>query len=481
MEFDIYTDGCAREISGDDGKSEYHAGWGWWGFDKDGGSELFSYGPIGKDGTNNQAELKAVIDAVTICTALGAKTINLFIDSLYVIKGCTVGITQWPKRGWMTKKQEPVKNLDYWKDYIQAKAKADKSNIKLVFNKVKGHSGNKGNDLADEYALKGAKLSRNGKDTIRYLSSFGKEDTRPAEKDAIITKKKSTKVPVKDSLIIGSRILTITGTEPFVADLGEEHGKFNVHYSFKYGKDKNVPDRELGVESADTAHCITFSKDEDFQVKAMRDKVHEDKELEVIKYPVVTYWDKLSSGNTRKLHYNDEIDFKSSRGTIYYLGEQKDPETKLMVTVKIPVTKVIKVSRRAWFTISDMENKYLDLFNFILGNLDKDNISDITDMFIIDETDKKGKVKRVPNPKIKGKNQLDVVFPNGIKHRLSSMIDMINPMSLGTIIKQHPTIRFYLAIHNENKVQFQYSFIASCETGHMLMNNPHTNTIYKKV
>lgn len=129
----IYTDGGCRGNPG-------IGGWGVWlvynGADKKlKGAE--------KDTTNNRMELTATIKALN---AIKSKNIaiDLFTDSKYVINGINKWIKSWKLKGWKTAAKKPVKNADLWQqlDILNQKHQVN-------WHWVKGHSGDKGNDIAD--------------------------------------------------------------------------------------------------------------------------------------------------------------------------------------------------------------------------------------------------------------------------------------------------------------------------------------------
>lgn len=132
---DIYTDGAC---SGNPGPG----GWGsvlLWG---DHRREL-SGGE--KDTTNNRMEMLAVICALEALKK--PSVINLFTDSIYVMKGITEWLPQWKKRNWRTASRQPVKNVDLWQ---QLEVAVQPHQVK--WNWVKGHSGVLENERADELA-----------------------------------------------------------------------------------------------------------------------------------------------------------------------------------------------------------------------------------------------------------------------------------------------------------------------------------------
>lgn len=98
--------------------------------------------------TNNKMELMAAIMALESLTK--PCKVVLHTDSKYVLQGITEWMTNWKKRGWKTAAKKSVKNEDLWRRLDTA---IEKHEIEWVW--VKGHSGNVGNEKADELANKG--------------------------------------------------------------------------------------------------------------------------------------------------------------------------------------------------------------------------------------------------------------------------------------------------------------------------------------
>jgi ribonuclease HI len=95
--------------------------------------------------TNNRMELMA---AITGLEALKRPCkVNLYTDSKYVLDGITSWMAAWKKRGWKTANRKPVKNIELWQ---RLDAATDAHDINWIW--VKGHSGDEGNERADELA-----------------------------------------------------------------------------------------------------------------------------------------------------------------------------------------------------------------------------------------------------------------------------------------------------------------------------------------
>ncbi|TAK93239.1 ribonuclease HI [Patescibacteria group bacterium] len=134
----IYTDGACRGNPG-------IGGWGVWLQYKGKERELFG-GEL--ETTNNRMELMAAIQALEVLNR--PCVVELNTDSKYVVQGIQEWLPNWKKRGWKTAAKTPVKNEDLWRRLDQA---ISRHQIKWVW--VKGHSGDYGNEKADNLANKG--------------------------------------------------------------------------------------------------------------------------------------------------------------------------------------------------------------------------------------------------------------------------------------------------------------------------------------
>lgn len=127
-----------------------------------GGYGIFIIHPCGKqerfcggmtNTTNNEQELLAVLKSLTYLTRADQPKakIEILTDSSYVLNGITQWMPNWINKGWRTASGSPVKNVSLW----QAISRLDLSNV--IFTKVKGHSGDVGNEEADRLANCGAR------------------------------------------------------------------------------------------------------------------------------------------------------------------------------------------------------------------------------------------------------------------------------------------------------------------------------------
>ena len=95
--------------------------------------------------TNNRMELLSVI--VALETIKNPADVQIFSDSKYVVDSVEKGwVFGWQKKGFKGKK-----NVDLWKRFLAIYPKH-----KIKFNWVKGHAGNKYNEICDTLAVKAA-------------------------------------------------------------------------------------------------------------------------------------------------------------------------------------------------------------------------------------------------------------------------------------------------------------------------------------
>ncbi|HJR93732.1 MAG TPA: SLOG family protein [Acidimicrobiia bacterium] len=131
----VYTDGAC---SGNPGPG----GWAW--IVPDG---AFAAGAEATT-TNQRMELSAVLDAVRSLDG----PLEVISDSAYVVNCFRDRWWEgWLKRGWVNANKKPVANRDLWEPLVEAVRRDD-----VVFRWVKGHSGDRWNDLADRLAVEAA-------------------------------------------------------------------------------------------------------------------------------------------------------------------------------------------------------------------------------------------------------------------------------------------------------------------------------------
>ncbi|MGB2580448.1 MAG: RNase H family protein [Minisyncoccia bacterium] len=136
----IYTDGSSRGNPGPGG----------WGAIVATNERVIELGAGNRHTTNNKMELSAAISALSYVRDIGGEyTIDMHVDSQYVINGITKWVAGWERNGWINSKKEEVLNRDLWEPLAEVVADLQMSGCKISWQYTPGHAGIEGNDRAD--------------------------------------------------------------------------------------------------------------------------------------------------------------------------------------------------------------------------------------------------------------------------------------------------------------------------------------------
>jgi ribonuclease HI len=133
----VYTDGSCLGNPG-------RGGWAWAvdGGPSDSGGEPHT--------TNQRMEVTAVIRALQSLPG----PLHVISDSTYVVNAFRQKWWEgWKRRGWRTTQGKPVANLDLWQELLELALDPDRP---VTFAWVKGHSGDRMNDVVDLLATTAA-------------------------------------------------------------------------------------------------------------------------------------------------------------------------------------------------------------------------------------------------------------------------------------------------------------------------------------
>ena len=101
-----------------------------------------------RETTNNRMELQAAIEGLRALKH--PCRVRLTTDSVYVKNGITNWLANWKAKGWKTAGRKPVKNVDLWQTLDELNQQHE-----VEWQWVKGHSGHRENEIADELANRG--------------------------------------------------------------------------------------------------------------------------------------------------------------------------------------------------------------------------------------------------------------------------------------------------------------------------------------
>ena len=129
-----------------DGASKGNPGRGGYGAVISRGGTVTEVGGFKERTTNNEMELRAVIEALKAVQDSNV-AVQIYTDSKYVVQGSTGWIFGWLKNGWKTKAESDVLNKELWQELLPLLQK-----VKIEWNRVPGHVGIIGNERADTIA-----------------------------------------------------------------------------------------------------------------------------------------------------------------------------------------------------------------------------------------------------------------------------------------------------------------------------------------
>ncbi|NQY21993.1 MAG: reverse transcriptase-like protein [Campylobacteraceae bacterium] len=112
---------------------------------------ILLYGEYEEKGTNNTAELKALLKALLLAKESNAQNKFIYSDSKYSIDCISKWAYSWKSKGW-SKKGGEIKNLELIKE---AHNLYNEIQNEITLAHVKAHAGIEGNELADRMAMIG--------------------------------------------------------------------------------------------------------------------------------------------------------------------------------------------------------------------------------------------------------------------------------------------------------------------------------------
>lgn len=118
------------------------------------------FGSILPESTNNEAEVIALSKALGVAVAHKAQDVQFVLDSRYVLQGAQGAASRWRDNGWTSNNGDPVANRNSWEVVLKQLDQLNEMGTQIRWDWVKGHSGNAGNEAADDLASKGVIIGR---------------------------------------------------------------------------------------------------------------------------------------------------------------------------------------------------------------------------------------------------------------------------------------------------------------------------------
>ena len=106
--------------------------------------------------TNNRMELTAIVESLVYITETKERNkegYTIYSDSAYVLNAITLDwISRWQVKNWKGANKKPIKNKDLWVQFVELLSVSREQRQNVDFIKVKGHDGDKYNEMVDDVA-----------------------------------------------------------------------------------------------------------------------------------------------------------------------------------------------------------------------------------------------------------------------------------------------------------------------------------------
>ena len=129
------------------------------------------FGSSAETGTNNRAEVYAIINGVKKVIELGVRSIFVLTDSEYAKRGIKEWLKRWYIANWKKHDGSPLPNADLWQELHTLIENLRRSQIHFDVDWVRGHNDNLGNVQADILACIGTNHSQDNSIRHEYTIS----------------------------------------------------------------------------------------------------------------------------------------------------------------------------------------------------------------------------------------------------------------------------------------------------------------------
>lgn len=225
--------------------------------------------------TNNAGEVVAATKAMEIGLERDVKHITIRTDSKYVVVGATDYLPKWVNNNWVKADGQPVANTEFWKSMYDTMNKLKEKDITVNLEWIRGHNGNLGNCLADNYATIGRRLAN--ENIVRGTVAYS-----PAEGYWNEVHERHPFIHHSCSYLTTAMAADITG-EYYLGHHGKEDdlvGKRDADGAYAYVQLKEV-DEYIELVKAKTRACATR---DDNLILCRLDKLYEKSVLARLKY-----------------------------------------------------------------------------------------------------------------------------------------------------------------------------------------------------
>lgn len=420
---------------------------------------LDGFGRVHKDPSNNTGELEACIKAFEHAFTYDTNHLVILTDSEYVLKGLSHYIKKWMTQGWVTTKNEPVANRSYWERLHALEQRWITERGKPTLLKVKAHSGEQGNDLADMNARNGS----GGNESDVWAASPPHKYHKPDVS--------ASPLYLKTRMIfnIGEDAVETPGFY-YMYQLGRmQNYGHKKEDTLKERHDKT--DLLFGRRISDATFCVVHRNEPDpflENLKRMHSQIHQQDTVDLVVA-------RLDNAYKAKVYQRiQQLDVKALIN-VNNNGSLITPMDEL-------VTKTLSPPRLARDGVGILSQMHRQLVEFEEGTLGSFvNQVDITDVLFAEKTKAK-KTVAVLKPEITNQTRtVDVTLDlDGSPYKLGLVLGVDIPMRnpLAKIADLEPQV--VLLVFRDGPEVFSYATVFKTSEGNVMYRSPYTQFIVPK-
>lgn len=122
-------------------------------------------------GTNNQAEVMGLLNALKLIEALSPPQTQLVLDSEYALKGALLWNSKWKSQNYLKGDGTTRDNKELWIEIDEVMTRLEAAKVRIAWDWVKGHSDDVGNNHADEWTNRAMNAALNNYSSAELIIS----------------------------------------------------------------------------------------------------------------------------------------------------------------------------------------------------------------------------------------------------------------------------------------------------------------------
>lgn len=413
-----------------------------------------SWGHLGRNATNNTAELKAMIESFKLIKDRHWENVLIFTDSEYVRKGLTSWVKNWQKNDWISSTGKEVANKELWIELLKAENDLLEIGIKPKVEWTKGHANHPGNDAADQAARSG---SGTEPDFFAYVS-------KPEGYH-------KPKININDLIV--KKWLVFDVSEPEAIDDGHHYYHFfNLNSNNAYGKKKEDSLRSrhqktatlFGRRMSDATFTIFRCKEPETHLETLKELHRFHFKRDITELGLVCLETAL-----KPAVYENIKKFGTNYLTVAHSNNSLTTPADELVSLTISPPKMALDGAQLFNTLERIMRN-------VLNGVEKKgvHVHDVTDSFFTKE--EKGNKTKIKLKETITQTTSHLMIPsvfNGHDINIRGLlgIDLPTRNMLSRIADVNPTVK--IVITAESPTCYQFAFLFTTDIGDVFYQSPY--------